>query len=770
MMKCNKCGGELQENSKFCPNCGERNERAFQNVQQTTVADNNSGQGITEDLSKKIQPNETGAVQSQQPTQAQGYNPQPAQTQGYNPQPSEAGAVQNQQPTQTQGYSPQLNETGAVQSQQPTQAQGYNPQPTQTQGYNPQLSETGTVQNQQPTQTQGYNPQPNEVGTVQSRQPAQENNMGYGDNAYQNGVGNPAQAAAAAVAPAYNGNLQNYVNASEGKKKGSKMPIILVALAVLLVAIVAVVWVFFPAISNFFRANFSSPKDYYSFVENESLGQSIDKGTYNMQFSQAKDKSIDSEYTIKTGEKLADIVESSMSSSDSKKVSKLLKSIDSASVNYNMSNKNGKSSGDMEFKLNDTSIATANLIVDSDAQKMYFQVPELSEDYICYDLDSSDYGSYGSNAFSEYEELPTPKQINKVMKKYAKLMSDNIGEVQKSSETLTVSGVSQNCTLLTADIDKNDYVNMFTAVLKSAKTDSDVMAIVRAYNSSYDKKDYKKSIDDALEQLEDIKNSSSADTGFTYKVWVDNVGNVVGRALEQSDSQGVSISLLEPQNGDSCGYLFSCNFDGSTTYEISGSGKKSWGKLTGTFTVKTDGNEILDLAVQDFVSDTNSTSGKVKISLGSDYNKSSYDFLSSTANKPEFKMLSNYTGVKLTGSNGYAVDALLSTLSVELDINRSGAKSDVTTKVFAGSDELITVSSKVEVSQAKEVKNAPKNYYNADDSEDMSRWQGSVNNDEIMGNINESGVDIEDLGDSAFYSMAPRSYSDDYDYGLSYNG
>ena len=415
MMKCNKCGGELQENSKFCPNCGERNERAFQNLQQTTVADNNSGQGITEDLSKKIQPNETGAVQSQQPTQAQGYNPQP-------------------------------NEVGTVQSQQPAQAQGYNPQPTQTQGYNPQLSETGAVQNQQPTQTQGYNPQPNEVGTVQSQQPAQENNMRYGDNAYQNGVGNPAQAAAAAVAPAYNGNLQNYVNASEGKKKGSKMPIILVALAVLLVAIVAVVWVFFPAISNFFRANFSSPKDYYSFVENESLGQSIDKGTYNMQFSQTKDKSIDSEYTIKTGEKLADIVESSMSSSDSKKVSKLLKSIDSASVNYNMSNKNGKSSGDMEFKLNDTSIATANLIVDSDAQKMYFQVPELSEDYICYDLDSSDYGSYGSNAFSEYEELPTPEQINKVMKKYAKLMSDNIGEVQKSSETLTVSSVSQNCT------------------------------------------------------------------------------------------------------------------------------------------------------------------------------------------------------------------------------------------------------------------------------------------------------------------------------------
>ena len=594
--------------------------------------------------------------------------------------------------------------------------------------------------------------------------------MGYGDNAYQNGVGNPAQAAAAAVAPAYNDNLQNYVNASEGKKKGSKMPIILVALAVLLVAIVAVVWVFFPAISNFFRANFSSPKDYYSFVENESLGQSIDKGTYNMQFSQTKDKSIDSEYTIKTGEKLADIVESSMSSSDSKKVSKLLKSIDSASVNYNMSNKNGKSSGDMEFKLNDTSIATANLIVDSDAQKMYFQVPELSKDYICYDLDSSDYGSYGSNAFSEYEELPTPEQINRVMKKYAKLMSDNIGEVQKSSETLTVGSVSQNCTLLTADIDKNDYVNMFTAVLKSAKTDSDVMAIVKAYSSSYDKKDYQKSIDDALEQLEDIKNNSSADTGFTYKVWVDNVGNVVGRALEQSDSHGVSISLLEPQNGDSCGYLFSCNFDGSTTYEISGSGKKSWGKLTGTFTVKTDGNEILDLAVQDFVSDTNSTSGKVKISLGSEYNKSSYDFLSSTANKPEFKMLSNYTGVKLTGSNGYAVDALLSTLSVELDINRSGAKSNVTTKVFAGSDELITVSSKVEVSQAKEVKSAPKSYYNADDSEDMSRWQESVNNDEIMGNINESGVDIEDLGDSTFYSMAPRSYSDDYDYGLSYNG
>ena len=52
----------------------------------------------------------------------------------------------------------------------------------------------------------------------------------------------------------------------------------------------------------------------------------------------------------------------------------------------------------------------------------------------------------------------------------------------------------------------------------------------------------------------------------------------------------------------------------------------------------------------------------------------------------------------------------------------------------------------------------------------MSRWQESVNNDEIMGNINESGVDIEDLGDSTFYSMAPRSYSDDYDYGLSYNG
>ena len=83
-------------------------------------------------------------------------------------------------------------------------------------------------------------------------------------------------------------------------------------------------------------------------------------------------------------------------------------------------------------------------------------------------------------------------------------------------------------------------------------------------------------------------------------VYVDDKGQIIGRTMNFPNSwDEVSISWLNPHQGSRFGYKGSIIADGEEI-SVTGSGKDFGNKINGSFTVKYEGNGILDIEVKDF--------------------------------------------------------------------------------------------------------------------------------------------------------------------------
>lgn len=161
--------------------------------------------------------------------------------------------------------------------------------------------------------------------------------------------------------------------------------------------------------------------------------------------------------------------------------------------------------------INDKKLADVDLIMDMAAMTIWLGLPGLSEQYVKVEIEdifqdvpalpnvndkvtvSPDYGEFSRatvEATPNYgygmpvwmsvipQILPDPEKLEPLLNKYIGIMLENIQNVKRENVQLEMDGAKQDAVVMTYTITQEDLANMLLAVMKAAKDDTQVKALV----------------------------------------------------------------------------------------------------------------------------------------------------------------------------------------------------------------------------------------------------------------------------------------------------
>ena len=556
-MKCPNCGTEAFEGELFCTVCGSRLEQA-QPVQPEQVAQ----QPIQQPIQQQIQQ----PVQAQQAAQ-QAVAGQPVY-----------GQQQIQQP---------------VQAQQAAQ-QAVAGQPMY-----------GQQQIQQPMQPEQTVQQPVQAQQAVAGQPM------YGQQQIQQPVQQPMQQNAQ---PVYS---QQPIEPP--KKKMKIWPIFLLIFLLIIAGGGVAAYMNKEYVVNAWRMNFSSPKDYYLWVEKRNADKAADKiaNSYDekLQLLHGDDRHVDVNLGLEMGESLFDII--GMAEDELEEFSFLKK----IGIRSSVDTIGEKNKADTILTLDGQDIISFDVVQGED-QQIYFSIPELSQKYIL--MDSEEYKNvlslqaYRQKMFEDVIKCsPDGETTKKLYKRYTKILYENYDKIDLTKSTiLRVNDLGQKCAQIDVTIEREDVLKISDAMINSFETDADLKKIyddyVQCIKDEYAKMDkdfdyqpefptYAEMIKVMKDGLEEAKaRVTDDDLGICMSVYVDNKGNIIGREWKLNQN-GVneSIRLLSVREKGQRAFEASA-IVGSNPVSFIGQGQEINGKLNGHFKLEAEGIEQFDVETKDF--------------------------------------------------------------------------------------------------------------------------------------------------------------------------
>lgn len=380
----------------------------------------------------------------------------------------------------------------------------------------------------------------------------------------------------------------------DGGKKPKKAVFVAAGVAVLAVVLVSVgIVVSAGNMGNFFRRTFSSPEDYYQYVESENaeaLAENV-SDMYNRILLSNKDlfnSAYNATVTLELDDAGKDLLQlAGMAGVD-------LSALDSASLGGGVAINDDMISMNLSTALNNRDFLTFILLMDIAKGKLFVQLPDLTNTYLGIDLEDEVGYSY-DNFVEEWEDireayedsvgsLPGQQELAKLLNKYMKIAVSCVEDVDKSSTTLRAEGVEVKCTALEVTIGARDVADMLDAILEEAEDDDDLEDFIIDLAEAFGE-DGGYIYDDLLDELEwaynDLKDVRGGND-IVMTVYVDGKGNVIGREFE---ADGVLISMLMPEKGGEFGYELSVKRGRNTYLSLTGSGEKDGDVIDGEFSL-----------------------------------------------------------------------------------------------------------------------------------------------------------------------------------------
>lgn len=290
--------------------------------------------------------------------------------------------------------------------------------------------------------------------------------------------------------------------------------------------------------------------------------------------------------------------------------------LQSLSLDSNISVKDGIDAIASSVLLNDTHLCDLNLFIDFANMAEYIQIPELSESYIQAPItsDSEEEQQFLSsylNTMSDFSALlPDSASVSTLLDRYGNMIIENIEEGASVDETVSVDGISENCTAYEGIISQTSVLSIAEAILTSAKDDPELKSIyeqwaVVAKDTSYE--DFQASIEGLLQELPSTDETDEAtdSTVFATKVWTNADGKIVGRQfnlVEDIDSTPV-FTWKAPSDGTNSALLLEVAADGSSI-TLTGSGQTTDNLLNGDYILAFDGVETLNINVENLEKDS----------------------------------------------------------------------------------------------------------------------------------------------------------------------
>lgn len=451
-----------------------------------------------------------------------------------------------------------------------------------------------------------------------------------------------------------------------GKKKGSgKKKGLIAALAAVLVVVLVVVFAG-ESLANFFHKTFSSPESYFRYVVEKNAESGIDEiGDFYGDFLDRVD---DNEYgfNLKFKGELSDTVKTMLGS----QVPMLseMKSVDmeaTAGIEEDVYN--------FEFSagLNDATAATVQGTVKLKEKKGYLRIPELSKSYIDFSdaLVELEGETTNTNMASVKKVLPKTSMVTDLLDRYLNVVCEQVEDVEKSSEKLSVGEASGTYTALTTKLDGKFLYRVAEETLETLEDDEDVKEFLKALEKEYGEfkvSDLWDNIDEARKELKENKDEiEEMDVKIPLTIYVNGGGDLVGAELE---AEGMNLSYLALEDGANVGYAVDISYDGKSVAEVTVSGKKKGDRFNGTMSCKCDPS-LFGL----------SSSGETEELFTATYTDWDMESAKDGQLNGTIELKSEYV-------------AALKGYSIKLTCKSTDKTSDFTGKVMAGKDELGSIS------------------------------------------------------------------------------
>lgn len=509
------------------------------------------------------------------------------------------------------------------------------------------------------------------------------------------------------------GEQENAKNAFLSILKKVNIPVIVaIILVISLVAYAA------PVIKNSVVKTFTSSESYFKYVVNNSFDDFAEDvaDLYEVvKESATENVGAKGEVKLTKGDGLDDLLEDLGAEIDPEYIDWF----DSVKIDYSASSYENRASADMGIKLNGEKIVSLDMVADMEEMGMYMAFPELNSTYIYTDMDPYDYNSTAMQEMKKVLKiLPKENVAEDLLCRYMKCLVDGVNKVEEEKETIQAGDVSQKVTALTVTIDGDTAIESARNVLKELKKDKDIKKIIKDLSklddSAIDYESFVESIDSALKELEDMDGESILYEEIEFTLYADGEGKIVGIDFDYED---VQLKAYTAEKGNKFGtYLRVRASDGSVTFE--GSGKMSGDKVSGDFSLKVMGVDILDISLKNLDIEKlkdGVVNGKITLKLDEDIeNIAPFDYAD-----------------------------VISELSLVIDGNSKSVE-NIDDDIILEYDgkECARITAQMKDAGAKKAK-LPKNFVNSDDYEKMEEWSEKADMDKLIKALKKAGVPEE---------------------------
>ncbi len=503
----------------------------------------------------------------------------------------------------------------------------------------------------------------------------------------------------------------------------------LIVLLIIILAAAAAGFLFRSKISSFVLSNVAPAEKYYEHVEKNSIAD------FSANTAEAYDLLLLSNTNInnKTGEgslevQLGDAGRDLLMTALGSTLQQLnpdedLKWLKSLGLSSGVVTQDDKSSLQLQLNLNSVGLVTLNLVADPANDKVCISIPQLKEGFLEMPLSQLDAMSDGGGITQIFgmmsglaqmdsdklagalKSMPSKSVMEQLIQKYLNMLLECAEEVEKEKGELTVEGVSEDATILTLSADGETLAKALQNIFTEMKKDNDIKSIItgiaeaRETDAAGAYKEFQDSLDEAMADLDEVKQSS----GFDMTVYTNAGGEIIGREIH---GDGITISMKKPEQGDKFGLEIILGAEGSAL-TLKGDGKKSGDKLTGELDLEADGTFMGVVALDGF--------DEEKLKKG---------------------MLSGAIEIRpsdaLLGSMGS--DSLLSSvlrdLAIRLEMDTGRDKGSCTLSILNGSGNLLKVSANMNAKAGGKVSSVT--------GEDMEKWSSGMDPQSFLSTLVDS--------------------------------
>ena len=363
---------------------------------------------------------------------------------------------------------------------------------------------------------------------------------------------------------------------------------------------------------NFFRRTFSSPLDYYRYIESRETKKQAAEiadayGNYKNWLEKALDSRSEGETRIELGEKGKELAGSLSGESVD------LSWLQSISLTSTGVVKDDVYSFDTRLLLNADELL--KLAVFMDEKDFYAQLPDLSERWLHADMEQmTARGMNFSAALDFYRDLPEKEKIESLLNRYSAKALEHVKTVNKTREELSAAEISQKAYVLETELSSEEVRALIADLAKTAKEDEELKALIldfagrtAALYGSADiippadqvYEEFQESMDEAIQQAETEEGDVPA---VKLTLMVDGKGNVIGRRSVVTTKDGSFATELKlPRAGSRMGVVYAAKTDGKESFRLEGAAGLTGGSLkniSGEFSVFVENEEKAKLNIK----------------------------------------------------------------------------------------------------------------------------------------------------------------------------